>query len=56
MFIVFIILYIISLELTCVITRNLYLVTAFIQFALFSYLASGNHKSDLFFYEFVSEV
>ena len=44
-------LYITSLVLIDLITGNLYLLTAFIQFPLTP--ASGNHKSDLFFYEFV---
>ena len=38
------------------ITNSLYLLTTFIQFLLPSPAASGNHKSDLIFYEFVFEV
>ena len=47
-------LYITYLVLIYLITENLYLLTAFIQFPLASSLVSGNHIPDcLFFYEFV---
>ena len=45
--------YITSLVLTYLITRSLYLLTTFLQFLLPLHLASGNHKSDLFFCELV---
>lgn len=45
-----IMLYTIALVLIYLITGNLYLLTTFLQFPLST---SGNHKSDLFFYEFV---
>ena len=53
MSIIFIMLYITSLVLVYPITASLYLSTTFIQFSLPLTLASGNHKSDLFFYKFV---
>ena len=50
-------LYITSLVLTCLITGSLHLLTTFLQFPLPRHPiptpASGNHKSDLFFFEFV---
>ena len=49
----FIMLYITSLVLIYLITGGLYLLTAFIQLPLPLPPASGDHKSDLFFYEFV---
>ena len=48
-----IMLYITSLVLVYPITASLYLSTTFIQFSLPLTLASGNHKSALFFYKFV---
>ena len=51
--IILIILYITSLLLTYLITASLHLLSAFIQFSILLPSASGNHKSDLFFYEFV---
>lgn len=52
MLIALIILYIASLGLIYHVTGSLYLLTTFICFAH----PSGNHKSDLFFSEFVFEV
>ena len=45
-------LYLTSLGLTYLITGNLYLLTAFIQFS-HPRPTSGNHKFDLFFYDFI---
>ena len=50
------IMYITSLVLIYLITGSLDLLTAFIQFLLPPPSASSNHKSDLFFYEFVFEI
>ena len=40
------------LGLLYLVTERLYLLTTFLQFSLPSPPASGNHKSDLFFFEF----
>ena len=45
----FIMLYITSLVLICLITGSLYLLSAFIHSPLFPPPTSGNHKSDFFF-------
>ena len=45
-------LYIASLVLIYLITGSLYLLTTFMSFPLPLPPTSGNHKSDLFFYEF----
>ena len=46
-------LYITSFVLIYLLTGNLYLMTAFTQFPLLPIFVSGNHKSELFLYEFV---
>ena len=51
--ILFIMLHIISSVLICLIRGSLFLFTAFMQSPFFPDPASGNHKSELFFYEFV---
>ena len=51
--IIFITLCITSLVLIYLIIGSLYLLIAFVQFPLSPPPGSGNHKSDLFFYEFV---
>ena len=53
LFTIFIMLCITALVLIYLITGSLYLLTTFIQFPLPPPPASGNHKPDLFFYEFV---